>query len=264
MYRLLLTIFAILIGFSFCKANTLFPKDSVSTVSDSLSDEDVIDDDSVFEFESYKAVLTNGILTISDLQGVTVYTREFNDPVVYTEDIDADSSDEFLVVDYQQKGSQFLYDMYVYKIDDEVKLADSISSGMIEPYLVEDEEMGSIIVVAGQPEFDYLNLPDSEDIYSPLQCYVFENGEFFDVNDELYDIFIDTNDDITAALDDFYRKNNPTCDSSKKMKAAIAEVYVNYLSAQEKSLAQKFIDSYYFCSDKAKFIDELNKLNEEE
>lgn len=264
MYRILLTIFAVLIGFSFCKANTMFPKDSLSVVSDSLTDEEVVDDDSVFEFENYKAVLTDGVLTISDLQGSRVYTREFNDPVIYTEDLDADSSDEFLVVDYQQKGSQFLYNMYVYKIDEEVTLADSISSGMIEPYLVEDEELGSIVIVAGQPDYDYLNIPDSEEIYSPLQCYVFENGELFDVNDELYDIFIDANDDITSSLDDFYRKNNPSCDSTKKVKAAIAEVYINYLSAQEKSLAQKFVDSYYFCSDKAKFLEELNKLNEEE
>ncbi|MDP4114883.1 MAG: hypothetical protein Q8903_02045 [Bacteroidota bacterium] len=264
MYKILLTIFVVVIGFSFANAQVFTPKDSLSISSDSLSGDEEFDNDSVFEFDNYKATITDGLLSVSDLQDNVVYSRAFNDPVIYTEDIDADSSDEFIIVDYQQKGTEFLYSMYVYKISEDVKLADSLFSGLVEPYLVDDEELGGIMIVAGQPEYDYLNNTDTEDLYSPIRCYVFENEELFDVDDELYDIFIDTNDELTATLDEFYKKNDSDCKSTEKIKAAIAEIYINYLSAQEKSLAQKFIDSYYFCNDKEKFVEKLNKLNEEE
>lgn len=262
MNKIPLILLAAIFAASIARGQEKSSTDSLQNV-DSVLVDDLSSNNAIFEFNNLRASFEDGLLNVKTSTDSSIYSRAFNDPVLYAQDLNADSADEFIVVDYQQNGKNYVYNMYIYKIFDEFSLVDSLYSGLVEPYFEINSELNKTILVAGDPEFDFLNNPDSDETYSPMRCYAFEDDFIVSVDDELYDIYIKNNDEIISFLDEFYQTNGKIPANTEKVKAAIAEVYINYLSAQEKALAQKFIDSYYFSADKESFIIQLNKLNEE-
>ena len=73
--------------------------------------------------------------------------------------------------------------------------------------------------------------------------------QFFLVNDEVYNVFINENESIINYLDDYLNDNSKNCKTSITVKAAIAAAYANYINAGEKSVASQFLKNYYLCED---------------
>jgi hypothetical protein len=120
--------------------------------------------------------------------------------------------------------------------------------------------MNEVILITGTPDSDTLNTIQSSEIFSPLICWGFADNQFSIVNDKLYDIFIDENDNNIDYIDSLYRKYGNNCSTTMMLKAAITAVYINYIYADESSVADKFFDKYYNCGDKKEFKEAIKKL----
>ncbi len=212
-----------------------------------------------YRFDLFKVEISGPALRVYDSYNNIIFTREFSSPQSYSVDLDGDSVDEFLVVDsFKDKGRRF-YSLYIFNTIDSFYLADTINSGLTEPYPFKSAETGGMIIVSGDSRFYYLN-KDTADVFLPIYCWKYESGKILPANDELYDIFISENDQMADIVDDYMNENGKSCASSEAMKAAIAAVYANYMHAAEKSLASQFLKKYYNCSDLKEFQQSLNGL----
>jgi hypothetical protein len=120
------------------------------------------------------------------------------------------------------------------------------------------EEINQMVLLAGYPELDSVNrASDLDTVFSPINCFAFEGEKIYSVNEELYELFIIENDALISLIQQQIKRD---CNGSKKMLPAIISVYINYLNASEKSLADKFLNEYYFCKDKQKIQTFLREL----
>jgi hypothetical protein len=204
---------------------------------------------------NYSILLNDGILTVKDEGESVLLTRSFHNPVSYLTDLDSDASDEYLIID-SIPGSGYL--LYVYSTIDTFYLADSINSGPFEPYYTIPEDLGEVILVTGNSAFTF----SGTETILPINCLKYESGELYEVNDEIYDLFISENDGLVDYLNGYYETNARDCASTEKVKDIITAIYSNYINAAEHSLASQFLRNYYLCQDLDQYREKLDKLLE--
>ncbi len=209
--------------------------------------------------DNYRIKIDNSLVTAFDLNGKPVYNKKFNFPQSFSSDLDGDGINEVLVEDTYRKGINTYYILYIFNTIDTFSLADSVVSGLRAPYVTGSEDAGGTIIVTGNPKFDSFN-KDTSDIFVPVNCWMFENGELFNVNDEVYNLFIRESEGIMDFIDSYPESDAKNCSSSKILEAAIASGYVNYLNAGEKILAEQFIKKYYKCPDLNEFKKKIKAL----
>jgi hypothetical protein len=210
-------------------------------------------------FDLFTTQLDNNILRVYNLDSTLIFQKKFNNASDQAADLDGDGVNEYLVTDSYQKDRVSSFTIYIFNTIDTFYLADSIFSGLIEPYLNGPGDSGTILIITGNPKFDSLNT-NLDEPYLPVNCWKYEDEKINLVNDQVYDIFISENNDIIDYLDDFYDRNSKSCEATEKVRAAISSVYVNYLSAGETIMAKQFINKYYFCNDRENFISHIEGL----
>ena len=213
-------------------------------------------------FDLFTVILKNNLLTVKNLDSIIIYQKKFNEPTDMTADLDDDGVDEYLVTDAYEKNGSSYFTLFIYNTIDTFYLADSIFSGLIEPYLNESEDLNGKIIISGKPQFDFLN-SDTSDVFIPIDCWKFSDGKVELVNYQVYDAFISENDNIIDYVDKYYKLNTKDCNSTKNILAAIAAAYVNYLNASENAVGSQFLESYYFCKDVQEFKSKIINLMKE-
>lgn len=202
--------------------------------------------------ELFRISLTGHSLIVKDNKGNEIFTRQFYNPNSYFSDLDNDGIDEFLIKDKTQ--SEYL--LYIYNLIDTFYLTGEINSGVLEPYEIFLEEIEGLTIVAGNSDFSYLNEGNELKIL-PINCWKFEDGEIFLINDELYEVFITENESLLSVLE---AEGHVDCNKSNQMKSLLASVYINYLNAGEKASAEGFLRTFYLCEDMEIFKAELDKI----
>jgi|YelNatPaOPRAMG01_1025707.scaffolds.fasta_scaffold00028_9 hypothetical protein len=214
--------------------------------------------DSTSAPEVFTIKLENSVLKTWNSQNQIVFEKNFNNPFSQDVDLDGDDINEFVVTDEYTSNGKSLYTLYVFNTIDSFYIADSINSGLMKPVVEYSDEFKGIILLTGNDKFDSFN-SDSDEVFLPLNVWKYESSKIISLNDELYDIFISTNDSLIDFIDSFV-ESNKGCDTVKKLQAIIAAVYVNYLTAGEKTLAEQFLNKYYLCSDLKIFQDKILSL----
>ncbi|MHB1688094.1 MAG: hypothetical protein ACYCVH_12080 [Ignavibacteriaceae bacterium] len=215
-----------------------------------------------FTFDSFSLKIINNELTAFDSNKKVFYKKEFHNPKDFTLDLDGDGVDEYLVSDFYTTDSSAYYTLYIFNTIDSLYLADSVISGLVEPYEIKSSETGGMIIVSGNPKIDSLNT-DLYNIFLPVNCWKYESGELYSVNDEVYKIFVKENDSIIDFLDNYYESNQANCESTKHVKAALASAYINYINSGDNILARQFLKEYYHCGDLNNFEQSLNNFCKE-
>lgn len=211
------------------------------------------------ETDSILINLTGSELKVCNSENEVLYEKKFSHPEKLYSDLDGDGINEFLIIDSTTIGKDPFFTVYVYNSADTFYLVDSVQSGLLNPSVEYSEEEKSRIIITGNTDFDRFNT-DMQNIFLPINCWRFQDDNVFLVNDDIYDLFISENNSIMDYLDSYYATNAKNCDSSTKLKAAIAAAYANYLSAGDKTAANKFIESYYKCNDLSQFQKQLNEI----
>ncbi len=212
-----------------------------------------------FNFNNYNIKIENLKLDAADKSGKVFLEKSFNNPNSLAIDLDGDGNKEFLVIDEKKDSTRNLYTIYVFNTADSFYVADSISSGYLEPDIYFSKEANKNIIVTGNAKFDTLN-KNEEDNFVPINCWIYENGQIFSVNDEVYNIFIAENEKLIDVIEEYFSSNQEDCKSTESIKAAIVAVYANYISAGDKILAAQFLKKYYHCKDLEKFKQAINDL----
>ncbi len=215
-----------------------------------------------FEFstELFEINLNENSLRVVDKNGEEIFLKDFIEPSAYTLDIDQDGVEELFVTEKISNSNSTEYILYIFNLLDNFYLAAEISSGIIEPYNISTGEIEGLIIVTGNSDFSYLN--DGSELKSlPINCWKYEDGEIFPLNDELYEIFTIENENLLPRLDEETINN---CEQTKEAKSLIASVYVNYLNAGENASAENFLETFYKCDDLNSFKDEINEILNEE
>ena len=203
-------------------------------------------------------------LTVQDSSGQEIYSQKFQNPYGYLSDLDADGNDELLVQDSSSTlDNQILYELYVYNVIDTFYLAGKINSGTTTPYETESGEIEGLIIVTGNPDFSYLN-ENSEYVLLPLNCWKFDEGGIYSVNNLVYDQFMNANNNILSTLDNILSGRESLCDSTADVKSLIASAYINYLNAGENASASNLMRTYYPCEDASSFRQELDSIFQKE
>lgn len=228
---------------------TLIAQDSSSLISDS---------DSSININDYTMIFNDDLLTVKDNNGEVVYSRNFNNSTFFISDLDDDSSDEVIVIDNLIKNNINNYNVFVYSTSDDFILADSISSGSSEPTLLESDELGAFVIEAGNINFEQYNTGIEKSL--PLSFYKYEDYELLLVDDEIYQNYISENEELTGFIDDYILENGSNCQSLAKVKNLIVSVYVNFINAEELSLANQFLKKYYSCPDYSKLKSDIDKF----
>ncbi len=201
-----------------------------------------------------------------------IFEKEYLNPSSFYVDFDNDGNEEYLINDFVIKDSHKFYTIYIYNIidnpdasqTDTFSLIDSIYSGLKEPLFLLSDEIDEMILVVGYPELDSLNYKLNDSIFSPLNCFYYDGINFQNINDKLYDIFINDNDIMLDYLDS-QSSIIPTnagrdCSFTLNNKNVIVSIFINYLNADEKSLANEFITQYYLCDDLNEFKNYLEEI----
>lgn len=216
----------------------------------------------IHTFDLFTTQINNDLLLVRNLDSTIIYQKKFNDPTDLAADLDGDGVNEYLVTDAVEENGSSYFTVFIYNTIDTFYLADSIFSGLIEPYLSESEDVNGTVVVTGNPNFDTLN-HDTTQIFIPVNCWKYSDGGVSLVNNRVYDVFISENDDIVDFVDKYYKSNPKSCSSTKNILAAIASVYSNYMNASENAIAAQFMDNYYFCSNVDQFKTKVINLMKE-
>lgn len=219
--------------------------------------------DTTFSIDLLKIEIDGGNLKVKNPAEKVIFSQKFNAPSVITNDLDSDGVEELIVIDNYLVNNKKEYTLYTFSTVDSFYLAATVNSGYLEPYIQSSEEISADIIITGLPEFNFLN-DSAPDIFYPLICWRYDNGQLFNDDIELYDIYLNENDAITDFLDDYYETNSKNCTATLKVKNAVASVYLNFLSADEEIMANQFIKNYYFCDDYATFKSKLDSIKNKE
>jgi hypothetical protein len=209
-----------------------------------------------YDFEQFSIIMDGKTMVVNEDDKI-IWTYIFQNPTEYIIDLDGDDLHEFLVVDqFDEKGRMNHY-FYVFNTVDTFFLVDSVNSGIIEPYIIYSEELEDYIIVAGNHLF--FEISENPE-YLPLDCYKYETGELLQVNDEIYEIFLDENVDLLEIIDRYFQVNEDNCSSTKNIKSLLSSAYANYINAGEPTLASQLISNYYYCEDRQEFQNKINEL----
>jgi hypothetical protein len=154
-------------------------------------------------FDLFTAQLQDTTLVVKDNGGKTILQMEFNNPQDFAVDLDNDRVKEYIVVDSAGVPNLPSYTIYIFSTIDIFTLEDSLASGTFEPYVTFSTEEGGEIIVTGNKDFEFFDQENS-DIYLPINCWRYDNGELFLVNDDIYDLFMEENYEILNYLDYYY------------------------------------------------------------
>jgi hypothetical protein len=61
-------------------------------------------------------------------------------------------------------------------------------------------------------------------------------------------------------IDSLYNKYGNNCNTTIMLRSVIAAIFINYMYADESSVADKTFNKYYNCDDKVKFKEAIKKL----
>ncbi|HSD62387.1 MAG TPA: hypothetical protein VLB50_01280 [Ignavibacteriaceae bacterium] len=217
----------------------------------------------LYSFDSFSAQIQNSTLTVKDKEGNDVFEMNFSNPHDYATDLDGDSINEYIVIDSTNMQNLPSYTIYIFNTIDEFSLVDSIASGITEPYNMLSDEEGGEIIITGNKDFEEF-YDGKSDLFIPINCWKYDSGQVYLINDDIYDLYINENDDIISYLDSFFESGESNCNSISQVKSAIASVYANYVNAGEVTLASQFIKKYYPCDDVDAFLQKINVLLNEE
>jgi hypothetical protein len=209
-----------------------------------------------FELFTVKQSDTN-ISVISN--GSETFNKEFENPFVYLSDLDQDSNDELLIKDRINSNGNSEYLLYICNTLDTFYLSDEINSGRKEPYEIVSGETDGLIIITGNPDFNFYN-KNNEIHFIPVNAWKFEEGEVYSVNDLIYEPYIEENNNILSFIENTFSEKANDCNTSGEIKAALAAGYINYINAGESALASTFMETYYLCPDRKAFINELDSI----
>lgn len=210
-------------------------------------------------FNSYIVLVDVNFMKVEDAKGQSVFQKQFYRPYEYLADIDADQFDELIVVDSIITDRKLSFAIYLFSGEDNFKLIDSIYSGSFFPFISYSEEIESMIIETGIPEFAVFN-QTANAVSLPINLWKVENNELFLVNDELYEPFIFENSNLIQLID-YHTLDKPIdCSTSQTYKGIIASAFTNYMNAGEQSLATQMLKKYYMCDDIENFKQEIIDL----
>ena len=202
---------------------------------------------------SFEPKLENNKLTVTGTAGKIIYEKQFTDTEECFVDLSNGPDNEYLIRDKREEEGKPKYYAFIYCITDSFALIDSVYSGVYEPVPFYSEEIGKTLLLTGKPEFDSLYSAFEQDHFSAVSCLQYEDGNFFNVDDLVYDVFLQENEPVISYVESSWSGSSKDCSTSKEMKSAIAAVYINYINAGEKVLARQFLNDYYLCPDKESF-----------
>ena len=212
-----------------------------------------------FKFDLFTAKIENSTLQVFNHNNKIVFQKKFNNPSDMAADLDGDGINEYLVNDSYNKGWKTYFTLYIFNTVDSFYVADSINSGLLEPYETYSKEANETIIISGNPKFDAF-ISDSDNVFLPINCWKYENDNLFDINDDIYNQFLSENDDLIDFLENYFQDKSQTCTTSKQVISAIAAGYANYIHAGEVSMANQFLNKYYLCDDLIMLKQKLNNL----
>jgi hypothetical protein len=213
-----------------------------------------------YKTDDYTISVEAGNLTLLTGEGRVFYSKTFNSPSVNFTDLDDDGVEELFIID-STSNSNSTFIIYIYNTIDSFALADSIISGVVNPYIATSDEIEGLIIVTGNYGFNEFNEGEVEK-FLPLDVWRYDSGELFNLNEEVYDIFLAENEYIINFLEGSAAKGD--CSKAKEVIAAIAAAYENYLSAGEDSLAYHFLNKFYDCSDREQLKAKLENKHRKE
>lgn len=201
-----------------------------------------------------QASLINNSIVVTKNDSLYFTNYKFNDAREEWTDFDYDGADELVIIDRNASSEYFIY---IFLPLDELNLVDSLFCGTTEPYVGYSDELLEPVIISGYPQFEKL-AAKGEEIFSPLCCFQFDGEKIININDRLYQVFMEANENLFAILQTHFINSNKECELALRHKALLASIYVNYLNAGENSLAKIFIDRYYPCNDKIELTEFLN------
>lgn len=215
--------------------------------------------DASFSFSSFDIKINGSKILTEDKNGAVLYEKNFEKPASFFIDLDGDNIDEFLVVDSLKKNEKLFFTLFIYNTIDAFYLVDSVYSGSIEPYNAISEEIGSIIIISGNSEFDIFNEQSDINVL-PVNYWKYESGELFRINDEIYNGFINENDNLIEILENYISEDGSDCNVSLKLKSVIASAFANFINADEEAAASQLLSEYYLCEDVDQFKNQMLAL----
>lgn len=213
-----------------------------------------------YEFDGFSVSVNGNLVTAKSGSGEIFYSAKFTNMTESLVDLDNDSLPEFCITTKNTAGKNDYYKFYVFNAVDSFYLADSLESLNIEPYTIIDEESGKTFIVTGNPELKRIAGKNEEKIYAAVDCYGYDGNSFFTANDQVYDVFLQENEELLDSVDAFYKNNANDCSKSDGILSCVAAVYLNFKNANEDSMALHFLNKYYFCKDIMEFKARLNGL----
>jgi len=210
-------------------------------------------------FNSFIVRFDNNYMIAESKNNSTIYKKQFNLPYYYTVDADGDGLVELVVVDSVVSDTKTTFYIYIYSGTHEFKLVDSIYSSTYFPCLSYAEEISSIIIETGNPDFEIFN-ERGESSSLPINVWKMEDEKIILVNDEVYEPFLFENANYVLLLDYYLGSDSAECDEVSTQKGIIASAYANYINAGELSLGENFLNKYYTCPDKLDFKQQILDL----
>jgi hypothetical protein len=227
----------------------LFPQDDSTSV-----------DSTIVEYDLFSVKLKDNSLRVFLNQGSLLFTKEFQNPVFTTADLDSDAVEEYILIDYKNLDNKKDYTIYIYNTIDTFYCIDSIRSGFFEPYVFYSDEVKSNIIITGISGFNELNIGKTDNITVPLNFWRYRDNEITLINDEIYDLFMSENEAVVDYLDEYFNSNIKNCNSSQQVNNLIAAGYINYKNAGDISVANQFLLKYYLCPNIKDFKTKIEKL----
>jgi len=108
-------------------------------------------------FNSYFVLIEDNSMKVVDAKSELVFQKQFYRPYEYLADIDADQFDELIIVDSIITDGKLNFTIYLFTGEENFKLIDSIYSGSFFPFITYSEEIESMIIETGIPEFEIFN-----------------------------------------------------------------------------------------------------------
>lgn len=210
-------------------------------------------------FNSYFVLVEDNSIKVVNAKSELVFQKQFYNSYEYLADVNADQFDELIVVDSIITDGRLNFTIYLFTGKGNFKLIDSIYSGSFFPFITYSEEIESMIIETGIPEFEIFD-QTSEAAYLPINLWRLENDELFLVNDELYEPFIFENTNLIQLIDYYTHDKIMNCSASQHYKGMIASAFANYINAGEHSLAMQLLKKYYVCEDIEIFKQEILDL----
>ena len=199
-------------------------------------------------FNQFLVLTENNTIKIQDTSSREVFIKTFVRPYEYTADLDNDNFDELIVVDSMIVNDRLSFSIYLFDGDENLRLIDSIYSGSFFPFITYSDEINSIIIEAGNPEFEKFN-HSNEFSSLPISLWKIDYDRLLLINDDVYEPFIFENNNLTQLLDYYSTEKGNSCEVSQSLKGLIASAFANFMNAGEHSLASQLLKKYYLCDD---------------